>query len=273
MTEAASPPQTTVVLAVWDDYVGDRLAEALASLRGQGVAPRIVIVDNASRTKLPAMPGVTVVMSRVRLTLGEARNLGLERVQTRYVVFWDADDVMLPGTLELLEQRLAASPQLVAFAFAIVEESGARHRWPRPWIASILRRPRLFALLDCVWSMYPTTGAVLIRTDVVRAAGGFARADSGEDWCLGVSLAFRGGLGWDERPARLYRIHPGSMWARHMTAGHQLRHARAVRERIRDDAAVPRWARAALPLIGLAQRAAIWAQAAVALARGAARSR
>jgi glycosyltransferase involved in cell wall biosynthesis len=267
VTEAFSPPQTTVVLPVWDDYVGDGLTDALTSLRSQGIPARIVVVDNASSVKLPAMPGVTVVTARSRLTLGEARNFGLERVQTPYVVFWDADDVMLPGTLEFLEERIGAAPELAAFACAIVEESGERHRWPRPWVGSLVRMPRLLPVLDSVWSIYPATGAVMIRTELARAAGGFADADSGEDWCLGVSLAFRGRLGWDERPGRVYRRQDGSVWARHMTARHQLRHARVVRERIHDDTGVPSWVRAALPLIQLGQYAAIGAHASVAAAR------
>ena len=56
-----------------------------------------------------------------------------------------------------------------------------------------------------------------MRTELARTAGGYADAESGEDWCLGVSLAFRGRIGWSERPGRVYRLHPRSVWARHMT--------------------------------------------------------
>jgi glycosyltransferase involved in cell wall biosynthesis len=249
---------TTVVMAVWDDYVGPRLDEALRSLASQDLAAPVVIVDNASDVALPDLPDATVVRSDRRLRLGAARNLGLREVATTYVVMWDADDVMLPGTLSYLQAAISADPGLSVFATAILEDrSGDRHRWPRPWVASAVRRPALFALMDCVWSMYPTTGSTIMRMDFVRGADGYADAESAEDWCLGISLAFRGRIGWSERPGRLYRLHDESVWARNMSARRQLEHARAVRRRIRRDAGVPWWAKLALPLIQLAQYAAL----------------
>jgi hypothetical protein len=125
----------------------------------------------------------------------------------------------------------------------------------------------MLALLDCVWSQFPTTGATIMRADAVRDGGGYADADSGEDWCLGVSLAFRGRIGWSERPGRVYRVYPDSVWARHLTLSHQRRHQRAVRARMRSDPAVPGWARAMLPLVWLAQYAALAGHALVAARR------
>jgi len=127
--------------------------------------------------------------------------------------------------------------------------------------------------LDAIWSLYPTTGATIMRTEVVRAAQGYASAEAGEDWCLGVSLAFRGRIGWSERPGRIYRIHDESTWARHMNARHQLQHARAVRHRIRSDAGIAEWARLALPLIQLGQYLAILGHVVMDAARRERRSR
>src|SRR5215213_3907858 len=130
-----SDVQTTVLVPVWDEYVR-WLEQAVVSLTGQNVATRIVVVDNASEVKLPDLPGVSVVTSSRRLTLGAARNVGLAQATTPYVVAWDADDTMLPGTLGFLEDAMTADPLLAAYGTAIVEEpSGRRHRWPRPWIA------------------------------------------------------------------------------------------------------------------------------------------
>jgi glycosyltransferase involved in cell wall biosynthesis len=261
-------PVVSVVVPVWDAYVGPRLLAALESLQTQDCQCRVVVVDNASQIEVPSAPGVEVVRSPRRLTVGTARNLGLTRVDTPFVVAWDADDVMLPGTLEFLERGIGSEPTLAAFATAIIEQpSGVRHRWPRRWIARLVLAPRLFALLDSIWSLYPTTGATIMRTELVRAAGGYGDADSGEDWCLGVSLAFRGGIGWSERPGRLYRLHERSMWASHMTPRDLLRHARAVRERIRTDEGIPRWVLLLLPLIQLGQYVGVAAHVVVAAAR------
>lgn len=251
--------QTTVVIAVWDEYVSERLEQALESVREQRTPPPpIVVIDNASATPLPPLQGACVLCAPRRLTLGAARNLGLTRVDTRYVVFWDADDVMLEGTLTFLEAAILADPTLVAFATAVVEDpSGRRHRWPRRSVGRLVRSPRQFALLDSLWSLYPTTGATIIRTELAREAGGYADADSGEDWCLGVSLAFRGRMGWSERPGRLYRVHPGSTLAQNMALADLIRHASVVRHRIRTDPGIPNSARRSLPLIWLGQHAAI----------------
>lgn len=262
-----------MVVPVWDEYVAELLPQAIASIREQDPRPDIIVVDNASAVSIADPAGATVVRAPRRLRLGEARNLGLARVNTPYVVFWDADDVMLAGTLAFLEGKIASAPGVAAFAAAIIEDpSGKRHRHPRRWAARLMRSPRLFALLHCVWSMYPTTGATIIDTELARAAGGFADADSGEDWCLGVSLAFRGRIAFAERPGRLYRVHEHSMWARHMSPRHQLRHARQVRDRIRMDRAIPGWARALRPLIALGQWLAILTHTALEAVRGARKS-
>lgn len=264
--------QTTIVVPVWDDYVPGWLDEALDSLRAQDSSAPIVVVDNASEVTLPRLEGVSVVRAPRRLTLGQARNLGLARVKTPYVVAWDADDVMLPGTLSFLEHAIGSDPRLAAFATAIVEHSsGERHRWPRRWVAAAVRAPAAFALLDSVWSLYPTTGATIMRTELARAAGGFGDGVGGEDWCLGVSLAFRGRIGWSEAPGRVYRLHDRSMRMRHTTRRHLRRKARNVRHRIRADAGIPGWARRMLPLIALGQSGALAAHAAVVMCRAKAR--
>jgi glycosyltransferase involved in cell wall biosynthesis len=233
---------------------------------------RLIVVDNASAVALPELgEDSEVVRSERRLSLGAARNLGLQRVQTPYVLFWDADDTMLPRTLPFLESAIEADPRLAAFGAAILEASGGRHRWPRPWIARLTSARTLFALVDCVWSLYPSTGATIMRTEQVRTAGGYFDAESGEDWCLGVSLAWRGQIGWSERPGRIYSLDDRSVWARHMTARHLVAHARNVRARVASDRGIPGWVRTSLPLVALMQLTAIAAHTVVATLRGARR--
>jgi hypothetical protein len=125
----------------------------------------------------------------------------------------------------------------------------------------------VFALLDSMWSLYPTTGATIMRTELVRAAGGFSETGSGEDWCLGVSLAFRGRIGWSEVPGRVYRLHDRSMRVRHTTLRHLRQKTRNVRARIRTDAGIPGWARRVLPLIALGQYTALAGHALLRLVR------
>jgi len=246
----------SVVIPVWGDYAGPRLDEALASLREQDLAVRIVVVDNASDPPLGTLAGVDVIRTPARLTVGAARNFGLDAVTTPYVLFWDADDLMLPGTLRFLRERLESAPDAVLAAAAILEGDPPQpHRWPRHWTYGLTKRRTLFALGDCVWSLFPTTGSSLIRTTAARESR-FGDSNSGEDWVLGVSLAFRGRVLLEERPGRLYRRHPGSLWETQRSVGALVRHARAIRHRIRHDDGIPRWVVAVLPAIAALQLAA-----------------
>ena len=249
----------SVVLPVWDNYADWFLDDALTSLLSQDRAAEVIVVDNASTTPVaPADDRVVVVRAPARLTCGAARNVGLRYVRSPLVVMWDADDLMPPGTLDFLCEELAADRRLVAYSAAILEwPAGRRHRWPRRWVAGLTRYPRLMAALNSVRSLYPTTGATVMRTDVVREAGGYPDLDVAEDWSLGVALLWRGRVGWSERPGRHYRQHKTSTWRRHCTVRDQLAHSRAVRSLLRQDAAVPWWCSHALPLIQLAQYAAI----------------
>jgi glycosyltransferase involved in cell wall biosynthesis len=260
--------QTTVVIPAWDAYVERFLTGAVESIQQQGVPVQVMVVDNASQVGLPPLPEVCLLTSPERLSLGQARNLALARVTTPYVVFWDADDVMLPGTLASLEAAIADDERLVAFGQAILEApGGVRYRWPRRWVGTLLRYRRLFVLIHSIWSVYPATGATIMRTDAVRSAGGYADTDSGQDWCLGVSLAFRGRLGWSERPGRIYRVHQESVSHRYAGLPDRLRRARTVRARIRDDPASPVFARRSILVIQGGQYVAMAAHLLVASAR------
>jgi glycosyltransferase involved in cell wall biosynthesis len=250
----AAGPDTTIVVPVWGSYGGAVLLEALESLRAQDLAARIVIVDNASEEPLPLLEDVELVRAPKRLTVGAARNLGLASVRTPYVVFWDADDFMLPGTLRFLRDRLAADNRTVAVAAGIVEdEPRVPHRWPRPWTSPLARVPALFALAHCVWSLFPATGATIMRTAAVRDAGGYADANSGEDWVLGVSLAFRGRIELHRRPGRIYRRQAGSLWERRRSLRHLLQHAVEVDRRLIADPGIPLWVNAITPILATCQ--------------------
>jgi glycosyltransferase involved in cell wall biosynthesis len=246
-------PDVSVVVPVWGDYVGPALTEALDSLRAQDLPARIMVVDNACDPPLEPMDAIDVVRSDHRLTVGAARNLGLESVTTPYVVFWDADDVMLPGTLGVLRRVLAADPDAVLVAAAIYEgDPPVPHRWPRRWSSKLARWPRLFALADAMWSLFPTTGSSMIRAAAARQSG-FADANSGEDWVLGVSLALRGRILFTDHPGRLYRRHTVGLWEGQRSPAQLAKNARAVRERLRADPETPRWLRLFTPLIATFQ--------------------
>lgn len=246
----------TVVVPVWDDYV-EFLADAVESVRRNDPQAPIVVVDNASATTVPKLDGCEIVRSPRRLSAGAARNLGLERVTTEYVVFLDCDDMLLEGTLEFLHARLSADPGLVVCASSLLDgATGERFRGPRRFVPTLVRWPRAFALADSIWSLLPIQGCAMMRTEQVREAGGYADA-RGEDWVLAVSLVWRGRVEVSKRLGLYYRASDRSLW-RTTGAADLPAKARRVRQRMKADPAVPRWARALLPGVAVLQLAMIY---------------
>ena len=251
----------TVVIPVWNRYVRF-LGECVASALDQtGIAsPRVIVVDNASEMPLPSLPAdVEVVRSPSRLSVGAARNLGLQRVESENVVFCDADDQLLAGTIAFLASRMRERPELVA-AICRYEswnpETGARallERSPRPIVFRVSRHRRVFALANLRYNSFPVVGGIL-RTEAARDAGGFGDGSVGEDWILGAQLAFRGPIEFHREPSFLRRVHEGSLWHRQHAEAAYLARCDLLRERVERDPSVPRWVKAGLPLLAVVHR-------------------
>ena len=236
----------TVVIVAWDSYARDFLAGAVASVAAQKPKPAILIVDNASVPMVDGR-GLTVIRSQERLSVGRARNFGLDAVQTPYVMFWDADDVMLPGTIRRLLDAMSADAGLAVAGTRILEDDRTYHHWPRLAFQRLARWPAAYAALHAVSSLYATTGSMM-RTDLLRAGGGFPDINEGDDWVVGVSMALRGRVRVLEHPGRIYHLHADSVSARWTTAD-RLRSAHSVRRRLRSEPALPAGVRAAITVM------------------------
>jgi glycosyltransferase involved in cell wall biosynthesis len=248
----------SVVIPVWDDYV-ESLPKAVASVRDDFPEAHIVVVDNASSTLIPSIPGTDVVRATGRLSVGAARNLGVAHVDSAYTMVMDADDTLLPGTLGFLRSRLEHDPGVAFSAVSILEsETEKRHRAPRPWVRRLARFPRVFAAADAIWSLVPIQGCALLRTEQIRESGGYPDSDWGDDWVLAVSLAFRGRVEVHERPGRRYHRTPGSISERERSPHDLMSSASLVRRRLREDPAIPAWAARLSPLLVAMQFLAVY---------------
>jgi len=141
----AAAPLVTVVVPGWN--IAPYAAEALASLQAQTLdAWRAILIDDGSVDATGSVfsafaerdPRFTVVTHPVQRGLGAARNTGLELVDTPYVGFFDADDVMLPRALELLVGSLERSASDVAVGqYTRLRPDGAGGYSPspvQPWV-------------------------------------------------------------------------------------------------------------------------------------------
>lgn len=258
-----SQPAVTIVIPVWDAYC-DHLPESVASAAGQvHVDVDVVVVDNASGRPVPHLGSeVRIVRSDARLGVGAARNLGLAAVETPYVCFLDADDVLLPGALAFLTSRLEEDSGRITSGGRFVswnpetDERRVVRRAPKPGVLVVSRLRHAFALVNLVWNTFPVVGCVH-RTSAVRAAGGFGDGSVGEDWILGAMLCFRGRVTFSERQTFLRRVHRGSLWYRPHGPDELLGRSCALRERARRDPAVPRLVKAMLPLLAYAHRRSV----------------
>ncbi|MER7796655.1 glycosyltransferase family 2 protein [Microbacterium sp. NPDC096154] len=114
-------PLVTVIVPGWN--VAPYAAEALDSLRAQTLERwRAILIDDGSTDGTGEVfadvaardARFTVVSHPVQRGLGAARNTGLALVETSYVAFLDADDVMLPRALELLVGSLERTASDIA---------------------------------------------------------------------------------------------------------------------------------------------------------------
>ena len=245
----------TVVIPAWN--IGEELVGAVESALAQGSRVRTLVVENASDIPLPRCSGEHLVLER-RVSVAGARNAGLAKVETPYVMFLDADDRLLEGTVDHLVAVIQASPSLVAACCTPVPWDAAAdrpaHRPPYPPNIAyrLCHRRRAFAFANLVRNLLPVTGCTVIRTAAVREAGGFADSNFGEDWALGAMLPFRGEVVLLHRPGSHYAMRDGSLstgggWDEIVAA------RKEIRRRVLRDPAVPFGVRVLLPLIALLQ--------------------
>ncbi len=250
-------PDITVVIPYWD-LPEEWLTNCIDSVRSQDVRVRILVIDNESKVPVRQGQGVEVMRITRRASFGSSRNFGLEHVATPWVVFLDCDDALLPGALRYLCELRDRHPNAVALQGAQVlwnSDSGDERLdpWPHPWMRRLHRaltgKPSLVALFFSTRLAYPLHGA-LLRTDEVRAAGGFADVSHAEDWPLTIALALRGPLVQTTEPVYNYRRQGTVVGLHTQMVTMSTRDRMAIRARIRaslrDMPGCPAWLRSSI---------------------------
>jgi glycosyltransferase involved in cell wall biosynthesis len=187
----------TVVIANHD--YGRFLPEAVDSALREGA--RVVVVDDGSTEPIPQLPAEVEVIRQENQGVSRARNAGLARVETPYVLVLDADDRLVPGALASLKAPLEADPRL-GYAYGRMKFFG-------DWDGE-LRFPPYdpYALL-----YRHTIGlSALARREVFADTGGFdPELRQFEDWEHWINALAHG---WEGRQVDAvtveYRRHGGS---------------------------------------------------------------
>ena len=161
----------------------------------------MIVVDDGSTETLPDAPAGVEVMRQENQGVARARNAGLERVETPYVLVLDADDRLAPGALDALRAPLEADPKL-GFAYGRMKFFGdweGELRFP-PYDAYALLYRHTIGL------------SALARKEVFERTGGYdPDFEQFEDWEQWVHALAHGWQGRQVDAVTVeYRRHEGS---------------------------------------------------------------
>ncbi len=245
-------PRLTVIIPVWDDYARF-LPACVESIRRQGVAARVIVVDNASLAPIAAPAGCQLLRLHERMSVGATRNAALALVATPYVAFADVDDEVLDGTYRTALDRMDADLSLAACATSVVNlDHDTGDRAPattRPIALRLAGHRRLFALYMLLRCGVPVATGTVFHTTVVKDCGGFADANHAEDWALAAKVAWRGRVELHPHPGRLYRQRDGSLFNRDLDRETYAEGMAVVRAALLGDGAVPSVVKRLMPAV------------------------
>jgi glycosyltransferase involved in cell wall biosynthesis len=115
-----------LVIPVWNDQ--SALTRLLVQIGQMGIFDQVVVVDDGSDVPIwvPHLPGVDMRLIRVARSAGPgaARNTGAAQITTRYMMFFDSDDLMTVE-MPLLWQDL----QGAHFDFCLFRHTDSRQVW------------------------------------------------------------------------------------------------------------------------------------------------
>jgi hypothetical protein len=193
------------------------LDQALRSVLAQTISPsQIIVVDDGStdnpRAVVARFPTARLIRTENR-GLSAARNTGLRAVETRYVIFLDADDQLRPGAIAFGLDAHRASPA-AAFVY------GAHRRIDADGtpISRINYLPVLAEPFGGLLRVNRIGMHAVVMYDVaaIRAVGGFEEGlRRCEDYELYLRIAENSPIASHPQLVADYRIHGANMSANH----------------------------------------------------------
>lgn len=151
----------------------EMLAEAIASVRAQTLAPlEHLVVDDGSRS-VTGHDGVTVLQID-KSGPGPARNAAIAQARGEAVALLDDDDLWHPHHLATVWEAMQTTGADVVYADCVVENRRDGYGFEVVDFDGDALMHRNFICLP----------ATLVRTTALRAVGGFPNEPRGQDWSL-----------------------------------------------------------------------------------------
>jgi glycosyltransferase involved in cell wall biosynthesis len=205
------PPTFSVVVPVYQG--AETIGEAIESILTQEPAPLEVIVaddgstDALDRALAPFGDRVTIV-HRPHRGVAAARNAGWEAATGDFVLFWDADDILLEGKLAALGRLGQERPDLDLLCTDLYFERGGRRTGRFGEVNSFPVRNQRTTVLERCFVVQPA----FRRTRLLEIGGFDEDLSTAEDWDCVLRLILDGSAAglWNE-PLGVYRINRGSL--------------------------------------------------------------
>ncbi len=144
---------------------------------------KIILVDDGStdntiavvETNVPKDTPIRIIRNSTNLGQSRALNIGLEQIDTPYLVQLDSDDLFLPFTLEILVKEAEKHPQDVAVIYGnylktLLDNEGGITK-------SILRKGRSYRDRYQFLAAKQTLRPRFYRTSALKAIGGWPTDD------------------------------------------------------------------------------------------------
>lgn len=222
----ANPPHPVTIVVPCFNYgrfVNDAVQSALAQ---RDADVRVVVVDDGSTDgRSPELcdrcegPRVRVI-HQANQGLPAARNNGAKGVETEFIAFLDADDVLEPTFVADLAGTIGV--EAASGRGGDVSHAYGQQRVLGKNGESIWAVPDWDPVLLMVTNLHPPTA--LVRTERFLAAGGFdgSMRDGYEDWDFWLRLAERGWRGVRVRkPVYTWRRHSPETMITHAVSKHE----------------------------------------------------
>lgn len=213
----------------------DVVCDAIASVQGevhQNI--EVIVVDDGGTFVAPPIDA-DVDLRVVRgseLGVARARNLGLEHARGEFVIYLDDDDIALPNRISALLSAARQHGASLCFGMTRRVVDGSAVVLEDVPTQQMSSGPIGFCdLLTCT----PHVNAVLVRTETLRAVGGFdAGIEHFDDWAVWLRIADREDVKWRvEETVAEWRVHTHGLSGKVHQAGLMKRRILAFFEKIR----------------------------------------
>lgn len=198
-------------------YNADRfIKEAIESVLSQSIKDfELIVVNDGSKDNTQKIVDEYIHIANVKYIYQEnagvsaARNTGARMARGEYLVFLDADDILMPACLEKRLKKIEGSD------FGLVHNDMQTVHLEDDSLGEIMSGREGFILDNLLlWEgcSIPTPSSVMIKREVFENVGGFHTAlsnNADQEWFFRVASKYK--IGRIPEPLTYYRIHADNM--------------------------------------------------------------